>query len=122
MRLLLDTHTFVWWDNGRLPKPVVRRIQHATDVVVSAVTAWEIAIKSSLGKIVAKGSVADAMEDYGFSALPILVSHGDAVRALPPLHRDPFDRMLVAQAIVEDLVIVSTDEAVRRYKVPVVWD
>jgi PIN domain nuclease of toxin-antitoxin system len=122
VRLLLDTHAFVWWDNARLPKAVVRRIQRAEDVLVSAVTAWEIAIKSSLGKMTASGSVAEAIDDYGFTALPILVAHGDAVRALPALHRDPFDRMLVAQAIVEDLVIVSADEELRRYKVAVLWD
>jgi PIN domain nuclease of toxin-antitoxin system len=59
--LLLDTHTFVWRDNARLPKAVVRRIQRAEDVLVSAVTAWEIAIKSALGKMIAKGSVAEAI-------------------------------------------------------------
>jgi PIN domain nuclease of toxin-antitoxin system len=122
VKVLLDTHTFVWWDNGRLPKAVVRRIQRAEEVLVSAVTAWEIAIKSALGKMVAKGSVSDAIGDYGFSPLPILVSHGDAVRALPLLHRDPFDRMLVAQATVEDLVIVTADAEMRRYDVPVVWE
>lgn len=121
MRLLLDTHTFIWWDDGRLPKPVTRRIQQAKGVLVSAVTAWEIAIKSSLGKLVAKGDVAEAMADYGFEALPIHVSHADAVRKLPALHRNPFDRMLVAQAQVEDLIIVSADPALRHYDVPVVW-
>jgi PIN domain nuclease of toxin-antitoxin system len=122
VKLLLDTHTFVWWDNAKLPRAVTRRIQRADEVMVSAVTAWEISIKSALGKMAAKGTVADAIADYGFTPLPILVSHGDAVRALPPLHRDPFDRMLVAQALAEDLVIVSADEEIRRYRVPVVWE
>ncbi len=121
MKLLLDTHTFIWWDNNRLPKAVTRRIQRATEVFVSAVTAWEIAIKSSLGKLAAKGTVAEALPDYGFAPLPILVAHADAVRTLPPLHRDPFDRMLVAQAYVEGLAIVSADETLAQYKVPVVW-
>ena len=121
MRLLLDTHTFIWWDNNRLPKPVTRRIQRATAVFVSAVTAWEIAIKSSLGKLAAKGSVAEALEDYGFDPMPVSLSHADFVRTLPPLHRDPFDRMLVAQASLEGLSIVSADEALSAYAIPVVW-
>jgi PIN domain nuclease of toxin-antitoxin system len=121
VKLLLDTHAFIWWDSGRLPKGVVRRVQRAEDVLVSAVTAWEIAIKSALGKMVAKGSVSDAIADYGFTALPISLAHGDAIRTLPHIHRDPFDRMLVAQASVEDLVIVSADDVLRRYGVPVVW-
>jgi PIN domain nuclease of toxin-antitoxin system len=89
--------------------------------VLSAVVAWEVAIKSSIGKMKAKGRVADAIAGYGFIPLPIQLSHADAVRSLPALHRDPFDRMLVAQALVEDLVIVSADEALSAYKVPVVW-
>ncbi len=122
MRLLLDTHALVWWDNDQLPAAVTRRIQRAQTVFVSAVTAWEIAIKSSLGKIVVKGSVGDALDDYGFTELPISVRHADAVRDLPYHHRDPFDRLLVAQAVIEDLVLVSADSALRRYNVPVVWD
>jgi PIN domain nuclease of toxin-antitoxin system len=122
VRLLLDTHTFVWWDNAKLPRLVIRRIQRADDVFVSAVVAWEIAIKSALGKMTARGSVAEAIADYGFTELPIGVAHADAVRGLPSHHRDPFDRMLVAQALVEDLVIVSVDVALAAYKVPVVWD
>ncbi len=122
MRLLLDTHAFVWWDDGKLPRAVVRRIQRAEDVLVSAASAWEIAIKASIGKITARASVAEALEDYAFRELPIQAAHADAVRRLPPHHRDPFDRMLVAQALVEDLVIVSRDAALSAYNVPIVWD
>lgn len=122
MRLLLDTHAFVWWDDAKLPKAVIRRIQRADDVLVSAVVAWEIATKSALGKMTARGSVAEAIADYGFTELPIGIAHADAVRRLPEHHRDPFDRMLVAQALVEDLVLVSADAALARYKVPIVWD
>jgi PIN domain nuclease of toxin-antitoxin system len=122
VKLLLDTHAFIWWDNGRLPKGVVRRIQRAEDVLVSAVTAWEIAIKSALGRMAAKGNVSDAIADYGFTALPISLAHGDATRALPEIHKDPFDRMLVAQASVEDLVIVSADEVLGQYGVPIAWE
>jgi PIN domain nuclease of toxin-antitoxin system len=70
----------------------------------------------------ARGSVAEAITDYGFTELAIGIAHADAVRKLPSHHRDPFDRMLVAQAVVEDLVIVSVDVALAAYKVPIVWD
>jgi PIN domain nuclease of toxin-antitoxin system len=87
--VLLDTHTFLWWDSGKLARSVVQRIQAAGDVYVSAASAWEIAIKSSLGKIEARTSVAEACADYGFLPLAISLEHADAVRSLPPHHRDP---------------------------------
>jgi PIN domain nuclease of toxin-antitoxin system len=121
VRLLLDTHTFVWWDNDELPATVGDRIRSAETVWVSAASAWEIAIKSALGKITARGTLAAAIEDYGFDALPITVAHADAVRTLPRHHRDPFDRLLVAQARIEDLTIVSRDLAFRAYDVALVW-
>jgi PIN domain nuclease of toxin-antitoxin system len=121
MRLLLDTHAFVWWDQGTLPLRVIRRIQEADSVFVSAATAWEIAIKSALGKMVATGSVAEAIADYGFADLPVSVFHAEAVRGLPHHHRDPFDRLLVVQARAEGLTLVSKDEALRPYDVPLLW-
>ncbi len=121
MRLLLDTHTLIWWDEGKLPAAVVTRVQRADEVFVSAASAWEIAIKSALGKIVVRGAVSDVLDDYGFIALPVQVRHADAVRALPAHHRDPFDRLLVAQAIDEGLAIVSKDPELRRYAVRVLW-
>jgi PIN domain nuclease of toxin-antitoxin system len=121
VKLLLDTHTLIWWDNDELPKPVTRRIQEAEAVFVSAVTAWEIAIKSALGKMVARGKVEDAIQDYGFSELPVFVRHADAVRHLPAHHRDPFDRLLVVQALIEGLVLVSSDRVLKRYNAPIVW-
>lgn len=122
MKLLLDTHTLVWWDSGKLPRPVARRIEAAEVVFVSAVVAWEIAIKSSLGRIVAKVGVETVLNDYGFRELPILIRHADKVRSLPLHHRDPFDRLLVAQALVDNLVIVSADRILRKYDVPIVWN
>lgn len=121
MRLLLDTHTLVWWDNGRLPRRVVTAIKNADEVHVSAVTAWEIAIKGALGKIVARGNVADAIADYGFRALAVTVHHAEAVRALPAHHRDPFDRLLVVQAQLEGLTLVSRDPAFSDYEVALLW-
>jgi PIN domain nuclease of toxin-antitoxin system len=122
MRLLLDTHTFIWWDNGRLPKRVSAHVQRADEVYVSAVTAWEIAIKSALGKIVARGTVADALADYGFTPLAVTVEHADAVGALPPHHRDPFDRLLAVQAQTEELTLVTRDPSFRPYGVTLLWD
>jgi PIN domain nuclease of toxin-antitoxin system len=118
---LLDTHTLLWWDEGTLPITVCRHIQKADEVFVSAVSAWEIAIKSTLGKIVARGSLLDVIADYGFSELPITVRHAEQVRALPLHHRDPFDRLLVAQVRVENLGLVSRDRALRPYGIPLVW-
>ncbi len=120
--LLLDTHTFLWWDNDKLPRAVTRRIQRADSVFVSAASAWEIAIKAGLGKIIVREPMANAIRDYGFLPLAVGMEHGDAVRNLPNHHRDPFDRMLIAQARVEGLVIVSRDEILNSYGVPVVWD
>lgn len=122
MRLLLDTHTLIWWDNGRLPERVAARIQAADEVYVSAVTAWEIAIKSALGRLAVRGTVADTIRDYGFSPLPVTIEHADAVRSLPAHHRDPFDRLLAVQTQLEDLTLVTRDPAFRPYDVAVTWE
>jgi PIN domain nuclease of toxin-antitoxin system len=120
--LLLDTHTFLWWDEGKLPKAVVRRIQRGGSVWVSAASAWEISIKAALGKIDARAPLSEAIRDYGFLPLAVSLEHGDAVRSLPHHHRDPFDRMLVAQARTEGLTLVSRDPLLRAYDVQVVWE
>lgn len=121
MRLLLDTHAFLWWDNDELPPLVTHRIQQADEVYVSAVSAWEIAIKVGLGKLTAKVELASAIADYGFLPLPISLEHAGATRKLPTLHRDPFDRMLIAQAIFEQLVLVTDDRLIRAYRVKTLW-
>ena len=121
MRLLLDTHALIWWDEGHLPRAATKAVQDALEVWVSAASAWEIAIKSALGKIAVRGSVAEAVADYGFSALPITIAHAEAVRTLPPGHKDPFDRLLIAQAQIEDLTILTHDPAFRAYAVAVSW-
>jgi PIN domain nuclease of toxin-antitoxin system len=121
VRLLLDTHTFLWWDDGSLAKAVCRRIERADDVFVSAATAWEISIKAALGKISARGSVRRAIDDYGFSELVVTMEHAEEVRLLPLHHRDPFDRLIVAQARLEKLTVVSKDPILPAYGVPVLW-
>ena len=122
MRLLLDTHAFIWCDEGKLPKRVAQQIQRAELVNVSAVTVWEIAINSALGKLGRRASIADIVERLGFSQLPISFEHAEAVRALPHHHADPFDRLLVAQALSEDLALVTKDERLEAYGVRVLWD
>jgi PIN domain nuclease of toxin-antitoxin system len=117
----VDTHALVWWDAGKLPAPTVRVVQRAAEVFVSAASAWEIAIKASLGKIRMRGSVSDVARAYGFRELPITCPHAERVRALPPIHRDPFDRMLIAQASVEGLTILTRDPMFARYGAAVAW-
>lgn len=121
MKLLLDTHTLIWWDNDELPSPVVKRIRGASRVFVSAATAWEIAIKAAVGKLDAPNDLIKVLDDYGFEELPVTIRHADNVRQLPRLHEDPFDRLLIAQALADDLVIVSANAVFRKYGVPVVW-
>lgn len=112
----------IWWDSGELPPPVSERIETAEVVFVSAVVAWEIAIKSSLGRVIGRAPEEAVLGDYGFLERPVTIRHADRVKALPRHHRDPFDRLLIAQAQVENLVIISRDPLIRKYKVPVVWD
>jgi PIN domain nuclease of toxin-antitoxin system len=121
VRLLLDTHVLIWWDAGRRLSAAARAaIRDAEEVYVSAASAWEIAIKASLGKIVSSRSVAQATSECGFLQLPVTFAHAEQLMALPALHRDPFDRFLVAQAITEDLTVVTRDPAIARYRVAVI--
>jgi PIN domain nuclease of toxin-antitoxin system len=121
MKLLLDTHAFLWWDSNdaRLPDTLRSAIAlPQNEVFVSAVTVWEIAIKRSLGKLTFEQRVVKAIEDHGFIALPITVAEAEWAGSLPPIHRDPFDRLLVAQAQLGGLVLVTVDEQILRYQVP----
>ncbi len=121
MRLLLDTHAFLWWDSldCHLPEDMRAAVADAANTVfVSAVTVWEIAIKRASGKLVFGGSAASAIAEHGFSPLPITVVHAEWAGSLPQLHRDPFDRLLVAQAQLEGLILVTVDEQILRYQVP----
>ena len=119
-RLLLDTHAFLWWlaDDPHLGRRARTRIADAgNQVFVSAATGWEISIKKGLGKLVAPDDLDAVVEEEGFTHLPISFFHGEQAGALPDHHKDPFDRMLVAQAQAEGLVIVTRDPAIHRYGV-----
>lgn len=116
MRLLLDTHVLIWWDAGAgLDGRIVEAIQAADQVYVSAVSGWEIAIKASMGRLETTRRVEDAVAESGFEELPLRLRHARRSEALPWHHRDPFDRMLVAQALDESLTLVSQDAAFPAY-------
>jgi PIN domain nuclease of toxin-antitoxin system len=119
VRLLLDTHVLLWWlsDDRKLAQPAREIIANPdNDVLVSSASAWEISIKAALGRLeIELDSLETAIERNGFRPLPIGVRHALAVGRLPNVHRDPFDRMLVAQAKVEELRIVSHDRVFERY-------
>ena len=122
-RLLLDTHVWLWWqaDDRRLGRAARHAMTTAAEVWFSAASAWEMSIKSSLGKLkLPRGADIEAELDRdGFEPLAVEVAHAVAVRKLPDIHRDPFDRMLVAQASVEGLRLVTADAALARYNVSI---
>ena len=121
MSLLLDTHVVLWWlaDDPGLPEEIKDRLDHEPDVRVSAATIWEIAIKQALGKISAPADLPGLVRDSGFRELPIDFAHAIAAGRLPLIHRDPFDRMLVAQARCEDLTLVTRDPRCQQYEVAI---
>lgn len=123
MRLLLDTHAFLWWWAGdrKIGAKARSAIGSADTVLVSAASVWEMTIKMSLGKLRFDGSIGDAVEACGFERLAMRFEHAEAVRSLPSHHGDPFDRMLTAQAIVEGATLVTHDRAMASYLVPVLW-
>lgn len=121
MRLLLDTHVYLWWllDSPRMPEEATELISRSDTIVcVSAASIWEASIKSSLGRLDLGGiDLLAEVAANGFSELGVSGAHGWAAGRLPLHHRDPFDRLLVAQARHEQLVLVTDDEALARYDV-----
>jgi PIN domain nuclease of toxin-antitoxin system len=127
-RLLLDTHAFLWWLAGdeKLSGRARDAIGEEVDsVFVSAASVWEIATKHRLGELPGASAIVDhlaaVIEGQGFVELPITVRHAQAAGALPGPHRDPFDRMLIAQALLDDLALVSNERAFEGYGVGRLW-
>jgi PIN domain nuclease of toxin-antitoxin system len=128
LELLLDTHTLIWWLAGdaRLPQHVRDTIdQDRAQVFVSAASAWEIATKVRIGKLPGAAAIAGDIPrvilNEGFKPLSVTIEHGQRTGALPGPLRDPFDRMLIAQAILEDLRLVSIEHAFNAYGVLRLW-
>lgn len=128
MRLLLDTHTFLWWlDDDRRLSTTARRVIEDSDneVFVSAASGWEIAIKTQLGKLrlpaAPESFITEQLLHNGFKSLPISLSHALQVSMIPAFHRDPFDRILVVQSIVERMPIITADPLVTQYQAETIW-
>lgn len=125
MTPLLDTHLVLWWMAGEASRISKRALDalgsDGVEPVVSAVTIWEAAIKRGLGKLEAPPNLLAQLEGAGVEVLPVSGRHADLVASLPLHHRDPFDRLLVAQATLEGLPLVSDDQWMRRYDVEVIW-
>lgn len=127
MKYLVDTHVWLWLlESPSKVAPSVRTaLEQAEDLVLSVASVWELAIKAKLGKIALPSSVSAARDEFLDQAsareLTIESAHVLAAADLPPLHRDPFDRLLIAQAQAEHLILVTADETIRRYNLPLQW-
>ncbi len=128
MRLLLDTHAFLWWiaDDSRLSGHARELItDNANDVYFSVASGWEIVVKAGLRRVELPDDperfIPEQVSANAFQVLPVHLRHALKMYTLPDLHRDPFDRMLVAQAVSEELVLLSGDPQIARYPVEVVW-
>ncbi len=121
--LLLDTHAFLWWRSAsdQIPRATRDRISRAQLVFVSVVSAWEAAIKTSTGKLKIDGQFASGIEESGFAKLLISFEHAERTGELPNHHRDPFDRMLIAQAMCDDLTLITRDRHFEAYDVKIAW-
>jgi PIN domain nuclease of toxin-antitoxin system len=124
MRLLPDTHAALWLLGGddRLSRRADSLLTDVSnDVLLSSAVVWEVAIKRSLNKLDAPTGFAGLLLDAGAAPLAVSADHAEAVAELPWHHRDPFDRLLVAQAMLEGAALVSSDERLRAYEVPIEW-
>ncbi len=128
MRLLLDTHAFIWWFGGsnRLSMPARQAVEDdRNEVLISAASAWEVTTKHRIGKLpsaaLIAADVSGAIADQGFEELPITVEDASRAGSLPGPHRDPFDRMLIAQALSRNLVLMSNEPLFERYGVHRLW-
>jgi len=128
MKVLMDTHTFLWWnlDDPQL-SPTARAVisDSRNELFLSAASAWEIAIKAARGRLPLPEEpdayIASRLTLHHIQALPVHISHAAQVFHLPDLHRDPFDRLLVAQAQLEQMPILTSDADIRRYDIETIW-
>ena len=125
---MLDTHVFLWWvlDNPKLSKTAKNFIANPDNsIYLSAVSGWEMAIKWSIGKLTLPAQpdvfVKQQLEINNFSSLPIQMAHGLYVHELPVIHKDPFDRLLIAQSKIEDLLLISAGSFFKEYSVSLLW-
>ena len=129
MRALLDTHAFLWWatSRGARVSGIARELIEDADneLMLSVASVWEIAINVGSGRLELPGPINDYIPDrlkrHGFSVLSVDAPHALRVARLPPIHRDPFDRLLVAQAQVEGIPIVTSDPAIAQYDIETIW-
>ncbi len=128
MRLILDTHAFLWWitDDPQLSPHARNAISNPdNELFLSAASAWEIAIKTGLGRLRLQERpdrfIPDQLSKNGILPLPVEMSHALYTARLPAIHRDPFDRLITAQSIMEKMPIVTTDSSIRKYKVQTIW-
>jgi PIN domain nuclease of toxin-antitoxin system len=122
MNLLLDSHAFIWWidDDTRLGPKARLAIESAGKVFVSVISVWELGIKQAAGKLEIKTDLAKAAQESGFEILDCQLAHAQLAPTLPPHHKDPFDRMLLAQATIERLKIMSQDGAFANYEIDLI--
>lgn len=128
MKAILDTNAFLWWilDNPRLSRTAQNFIVDPDNTIyLSAVSGWEMAIKWSIGKLTLPAQpdifVKQQLEINNFNPLPIQMAHGLYVHELPEIHKDPFDRLLIAQSKIENLLLISADSVFQKYPVSLLW-
>lgn len=120
----MDSHAVLWWlaDDPRLLGSARAALaEPSNQLFVSAATVWELSIKQALGKLAVAENLPDRLPEQGFDELPVTAAHAWAAGALPPHHRDPFDRLLVAQALLERLVLLSADPQLAAYGAATLW-
>ena len=129
MKILLDTHAFLWWDSNpeKLAPPVVKLLSEPENsIFISVASAWEIQIKKQLGKLALSIPLEEMLDSQrqvnDLEILPIHLNHVLALDGLPTHHKDPFDRILIAQAKAEGLIIATADPEFSKYEVEVIWE
>lgn len=123
MTYILDTHVLLWWlDDPKLLSKETQNILHdiSNIIYVSSVSTWEIVIKQSLGKLKVPRQIFDVIDKESFFELPISIKHTKCLSTLPDYHRDPFDRLLIAQAIIEKSTLITSDKMIAKYSIPII--